>query len=100
MSKTVNSVSGLVIAFSLFQVGSTTLFLLGATAKQDAWLSMMIGALGGFALLMLYLFIHKLDPQRDLYELLRHYWGSGLATWVVCCSLVTLLMKPPGVSEI
>ncbi|MEK4434458.1 hypothetical protein [Paenibacillus sp. FSL K6-2862] len=42
MSKTVTRVSGLVIAFSLFQVGSTTLFLLGATAKQDAWLAMMI----------------------------------------------------------
>lgn len=80
MSKTVTRVSGLVIAFSLFQVGSTTLFLLGATAKQDAWLAMMIGSLGGFVLLMMYLFIHKLDPQRDLYELLRYYWGKWIGS--------------------
>ncbi|WP_458126850.1 GerAB/ArcD/ProY family transporter [Paenibacillus sp. Z3-2] len=78
MDKTVARVSGLAIAFSLFQVGSTTLFLLGATAKQDAWLAMTIGALAGFVLLMMYLSIHSLDPERDLFELLCHYWGKWI----------------------
>lgn len=80
MSKTVTSVTGVAIAFSLFQVGSSTLFLLGAPAKQDAWLAMLIGALGGFVLLMMYLLMHKLEPQQNLFELLRHYWGKWLGT--------------------
>ncbi len=80
MRITVTRVSGLAIAFSLFQVGSTTLFLLGASAKQDAWLAMSIGALAGFVLLIMYLSIHKLDPERDLYELLCHYWGKWIGS--------------------
>lgn len=80
MSKTVTKVSGLAIAFSLFQVGSTTLFLLGGKAKQDAWLAMLIGALAGFVLLIMYLSIHKLEPHRDLYELLCHYWGKWVGS--------------------
>ncbi|PNQ85239.1 GerAB/ArcD/ProY family transporter [Paenibacillus polymyxa] len=80
MNKTVTRVSGLAIAFSLFQVGSTTLFLLGAKAKQDAWLAMLIGALAGFVLLIMYLYMHKLDPHRDLYELLCHYWGKWVGS--------------------
>lgn len=98
MNKTVTRVSGLAIAFSLFQVGSTTLFLLGGKAKQDAWLAMLIGALAGFILLTMYLSMHKLDPHRDLYELLCHYWGKWVGSLGGFCSSVTLLTKLPGVS--
>lgn len=80
MSKPVTRVSGLAMAFSLFQVGSTTLFLLGADAKQDAWLAMLIGALAGFVLLVMYLFIHRLEPERELFELFRHYWGKWVGS--------------------
>lgn len=80
MSKTVTRVSGLAMAFSLFQVGSTTLFLLGADAKQDAWLAMLIGAIAGFVLVLMYLTIHRLEPERDLFELFRHYWGRWMGS--------------------
>lgn len=76
MSKLTPQLSDLVITFSLFEVGSTTLFLLGGSAKQDAWLAMLIGSVIGFFLLMMYLWIHHLDRGRDLYELLQYYMGK------------------------
>ncbi|MGP0578929.1 GerAB/ArcD/ProY family transporter [Paenibacillus peoriae] len=73
-------VSELIICMSLFEVGSTTLFLMGAEAKQDAWLVMLIGALAGLLLLTLHLAIHHQDPELDLFMLFRHYIGKYLGT--------------------
>ncbi|GGG04047.1 hypothetical protein GCM10010912_56010 [Paenibacillus albidus] len=62
-------VSELAVCLSLFEVGSTTLFLMGGDAKQDAWLAMLAGALGGLLLLLLHLAIHYKEPQLDLFRL-------------------------------
>jgi spore germination protein KB len=76
MSKNAIRISELVASFALFEIGSTTLFLMGAQAKQDAWLAMLIGACGGFVLLLMYLWIFRLDSRRDLFELCLHYLGK------------------------
>ncbi|WP_245809804.1 MULTISPECIES: GerAB/ArcD/ProY family transporter [Cohnella] len=73
-------ISELVICFVLFEVGSTTLFLMGPEAKQDAWLAMLAAAAAGFVLLMLYMAIYRTDPERDLFELFRRYWGKWIGT--------------------
>ncbi|MCK8488392.1 spore germination protein [Paenibacillus sp. MBLB2552] len=65
-----------IASFALFEVGSTTLFQIGAEAKQDAWLVMLVAALAGLLLLLMHLFIHRLDPKRDLYELCLTYFGK------------------------
>ncbi|KGE18659.1 GerAB/ArcD/ProY family transporter [Paenibacillus wynnii] len=75
-------VSELVVVLSIFEVGSTTLFLMGAEAKQDAWLAMLIGATAGFLLLLLHLSIHRRDPQLDLFRLFRRYMGKYLGTFI------------------
>ncbi|PYI53974.1 GerAB/ArcD/ProY family transporter [Paenibacillus flagellatus] len=75
MSRTAVRVSELVVGLVLFEIGSTPLFLLGGKAKRDAWLAMGIGAAIGFVLLLMYLSIHRRDPERDLFELCRRYWG-------------------------
>ncbi|ALA42237.1 MULTISPECIES: GerAB/ArcD/ProY family transporter [Paenibacillus] len=75
-------VSELIICMSLFEVGSTTLFLMGAEAKQDAWLVMLIGALAGLLLLMLHLAIHHQDPELDLFMLFRRYIGKYVGTTI------------------
>ncbi len=54
------------------------MFLLGADAKQDAWIAMLISAILGLFLLVLYLWIHHLDKGRDLFELLQYYMGTIL----------------------
>ncbi|MEY8745884.1 GerAB/ArcD/ProY family transporter [Paenibacillus tundrae] len=48
MSKLTPKLSDLVVTFCVFEVGSTTLFLLGGNAKQDAWIAMLIAASIGF----------------------------------------------------
>ncbi len=67
-------------SFALFEVGSTTLFQIGAEAKQDAWLVLLLAALAGLLLLLLHLTIHHLDPQRDLFELCQLYFGKVAGT--------------------
>lgn len=73
-------VSELIVVLSIFEVGSTTLFLMGAEAKQDAWLAMLIGAFAGLILLFIQLAIHRRDPQLDLFQLYRKYLGKYLGT--------------------
>lgn len=72
----------LIACFALFEVGSTTLFQIAAEAKQDAWLVMLIAALGGLLLLLMHLAIHRLDPKRDLFELCRTYFGKIVGTFI------------------
>ncbi|WP_458461654.1 GerAB/ArcD/ProY family transporter [Paenibacillus sp.] len=73
-------VSELAVCLSLFEVGSTTLFLMGGEAKQDAWLAMLAGALAGLLLLLLHLAIHNQEPELDLFLLFRRYMGKILGT--------------------
>ncbi|AOZ94692.1 GerAB/ArcD/ProY family transporter [Paenibacillus crassostreae] len=80
MSQTTSRVSELIVTLSLFEIGSTTLFMLGGEAKQDAWLAMLIGAIVGLFLLLLHLSIHRQDPSLDLFLLFRRYLGKYLGT--------------------
>lgn len=82
MKKATTGLSQLAFTLAAFEIGSTTLFLLGAKAKQDAWLAMLIGAAGGFLLLLLYLGIVRLDSQNDLFELCKKYMGKWLGSVV------------------
>ncbi|MFG1732728.1 endospore germination permease [Paenibacillus sp. 843] len=69
-------VTELVCYLALFEVGSTTLFFLGAEAKRDAWLAMALAACIGLLLLSMYLMIHRTDPDLDLYDLCKRYFGK------------------------
>jgi len=74
--------SELAVVICLFEVGSTTLFLMGAEAKQDAWLAMMIGATAGFLLLITHLVMYRRDPGLDLFLLFRRYMGKYIGTFM------------------
>ncbi|CAI6052792.1 hypothetical protein PAECIP112173_01461 [Paenibacillus sp. JJ-100] len=80
MSTRTLRVSELAVCLALFEVGSTTLFLIGGEAKQDAWIAMLAGAVGGLLLLILHLAIHHQDPELDLFLLFRRYMGKVLGT--------------------
>ncbi|MFB5678362.1 GerAB/ArcD/ProY family transporter [Paenibacillus terreus] len=82
MRKVTTGLSQIAMAMAAFEVGSTTLFLQGATAKQDAWLAMLIGAACGFLLLLLYLKIFHMDSKSDLFELCKKYMGKWLGSAV------------------
>lgn len=66
----------LVAGFVLFEIGSTTLFQIGAEAKQDAWIVMGIAAAIGYLYLLLHLAIYRRDPDRDVFELFMVYFGK------------------------
>lgn len=75
-------ITELVCYLAVFEVGSTTLFFLGADAGRDAWLAMSVAALIGLFLLMMYLLIHRTHPELDLYGVCRKQFGKVIGTVV------------------
>ncbi|MEC0333859.1 endospore germination permease [Paenibacillus macerans] len=69
-------IAELISGFVLFEVGSTTLFQIGGKAGQDVWAAMAMAAGAGFFLLLMYWAIYRRDPDLDLFELCRKYWGK------------------------
>ncbi|EJR28585.1 MULTISPECIES: GerAB/ArcD/ProY family transporter [Bacillus cereus group] len=67
----------LFVLITLFELGSTTLFVLGVdTVKQDAWLAILIAAVFGFCLLWLYINIQKYDFDKHWGEILDSVLGN------------------------
>lgn len=66
----------------LFEIGSTPLFALGSSAKQDSWLAMLAAAAAGFFLLLLFLAIQRKAPDQDLMGLLKLSFGKWIGTCV------------------
>ncbi|MGG6312730.1 GerAB/ArcD/ProY family transporter [Paenibacillus macerans] len=63
----------------LFQIGSSSLFLLASEAKHDAWISVGIAMLLGMAMLLLVTMpIQAKAPHSDLIEILNRYFGKYL----------------------
>lgn len=67
----------------LFQIGSTPLFELGIKAKQDAWLVVIVSMIMGLLLLLLFLAIQRREPEKNLSQLLVHYFGTFAGKIVV-----------------
>ncbi|WNR43714.1 GerAB/ArcD/ProY family transporter [Paenibacillus roseipurpureus] len=78
----------LFVMIVLFEIGSTPLFALGSSAKQDAWLSMSAAAIAGFLLLLLFLSIQQKARDQDLIGLLKicfgRILGTSLGVWFAC----------------
>ncbi|WP_240472974.1 GerAB/ArcD/ProY family transporter [Paenibacillus sanguinis] len=70
-----------------FEIGSTPLFLLGGKAKQDSWIAMSIGALAGFLLLLVFLWIQQRSPRSSWMNILQHGFGriAGTAVGALYC---------------
>ncbi|WP_018752517.1 GerAB/ArcD/ProY family transporter [Paenibacillus sanguinis] len=63
----------------LFQIGSSSLFLLASDAKHDAWISVLIAMLMGLAMLVFVTMpIQAKAPQASLIEILNRYFGKYL----------------------
>ncbi|MGG1555885.1 GerAB/ArcD/ProY family transporter [Paenibacillus ferrarius] len=72
----------LAVMMILFEIGSTPIFALGSSAKQDAWLAMLAAAIVGFILLNMFLFIQNKAPNEDLIGLLRLCFGKWAGTGI------------------
>lgn len=60
----------------LFEIGSTTLFVLGIDAKQDAWVSILISIPLGLILLNIYLKISKISYKENFAEIIIKVLGK------------------------
>lgn len=73
------SVGQLASIIILFQIGSSSLFLLASEAKHDAWISVVIAMILGMGILIFITMpIQCRAPHWDLIEILTRYFGKYL----------------------
>jgi spore germination protein KB len=71
------SQSQLAAMIVLFQIGSSPLFLLASEAGSDAWISVLIGMIGGLLLLSLVtLQLQRRMPEQDLFDMIERSLGK------------------------
>ncbi len=86
--------SQLVSMIILFQIGSSTLFMLGSEAKNNAWLSVTLAFAAGMLLLcFVYLPLHKSLPEANLIEMLHILLGKYLGFVAGLCFTVYFIYK-------
>lgn len=66
----------------IFILGTTVLFPVGADAKQAAWISILIGLIGGLPLLFMYYYLNKQYPDLLLTEYCKKILGKQIGTMV------------------
>ncbi|WPC44367.1 GerAB/ArcD/ProY family transporter [Clostridium sp. JS66] len=62
----------------VFEVGSTTLFVLGIDAKQDAWIVILIALLIGLGFIWIYTELQKSFPDKNYVEIILTVLGKKL----------------------
>lgn len=75
----------------LFTVGSSILFIppiVTSVAKQDAWISMLIGILMNFLIIGIYLLLAKLCKNRNLYEMTQYLFGKWLGAFLTIVFMI------------
>ncbi len=80
----------LAIAIIVFEIGSTPMFLLGINAKQNAWLSMLIGATAGLIVLLPCLYLQRLSGDADWTDMLRRQLGRVFGGFIAALYVVLL----------
>lgn len=60
----------------LFEIGSTTLFALGIDAKQDAWIVIILSAIIGIILILIYTELQKHFPENNFIEIVIKLLGK------------------------
>lgn len=65
----------LAILIIVFLIGSTPLFELGISAKQDAWIAMTLAAAAGLLLTVVYLKLQSRAPGAGLADLYKFHFG-------------------------
>ncbi|MDF2650911.1 MAG: spore germination protein, partial [Paenibacillus sp.] len=58
-----------------FEIGSAVIFALGAEAKQDAWIAVLIGMVLGFILISVYTKLSGYYPNESLIQIIQKISG-------------------------
>ncbi|WML39324.1 GerAB/ArcD/ProY family transporter [Neobacillus sp. OS1-2] len=78
MEKAKIKASQMFILVVLFEMGSAILVGLGASAKQDAWISMLLGLAGGLLLFLVYYQLYKYYPTLTLTSYVQKITGKWI----------------------
>jgi len=78
MEKAKISLYQLYVLMVLFGLGSSSVVGLGATAKQDAWIAVILGTLGGIILFLIYGYLFKKYPDSSLIEIVEKILGKWI----------------------
>ncbi|WP_374717831.1 GerAB/ArcD/ProY family transporter [Neobacillus sp.] len=70
--------SQLFVLIVLFEMGSAILFNLGGEAKQDAWIAILLGLLGGILLFLIYYRLYKFFPDLPLTSYAQKITGKWI----------------------
>ena len=65
-----------------FVIGSMAVYNPVSGAHQDGWIALMIGLVGGFILLGVYIYISVLNPNKTLIEILKINFGNYLGSLI------------------
>ncbi|PLS08589.1 GerAB/ArcD/ProY family transporter [Neobacillus cucumis] len=72
----------LFVLIVLFEMGSAILFAPGSQAKQDAWISILLGLAGGLILFLVYYRLHKFFPTMPLTSYVQKLAGKWVGTFI------------------
>lgn len=68
----------LFILIFIFEVGSAIVIPIGSDAKQDAWISVLIGMIGGLFLFSLYIYLYTQFPDLGFTDYLEKIVGKSI----------------------
>ncbi|SDH02769.1 spore germination protein KB [Alteribacillus persepolensis] len=81
----------LFVLMFIFELGSALLIPLGIEAKQDVWLAIFFGMLGGLLLFFVHLRLHLYYPDKTPPEFVKELLGKFFGTVVACIYTVYFL---------
>lgn len=76
-----------------FELGSAVLFGPGSAAKQDAWITNLLGLAGGLLLFFVYYYLYKYYPNIPLTSYLQKITGKWVGSIIAFCYIVYFLYQ-------
>lgn len=67
---------------TMFIIGSSVVLGVGSEAKQDIWLAIIIGILFASIIILVYVKIHSLFPEKNLFEILNAIFGKYIGKFI------------------
>ncbi|MED4226229.1 GerAB/ArcD/ProY family transporter [Neobacillus cucumis] len=77
----------------LFETGTSILFGLGSEAKQDAWISILFGGIGGILLFIVYYTLYKYYPDIPFTSYVQKIIGKWVGRYIAYIYIVYFLYQ-------
>ena len=82
MEKAKIKASQMFILIVLFEMGSTLLFSVGSQVKQDAWIAILLGLVGGLLIFLIYYRLYRYYPDIPFTSYIQKITGKWLGRFI------------------